>query len=512
MRRYQNNLWITNRALTKAVVYFLFSLPIILVVDQPLDQKEAPPNIVFFFVDDMGWQDTSLPFHSEITDLNRRYHTPNMEQLAADGMKFTQAYATAVCSPSRISLMTGLNAARHRVTNWTLRKDKSPDPENKIIQPPQWNMNGLSPDHNQLGTVCATTLPQLLQKEGYRTIHVGKAHFGAKNTKGEDPLNLGFDRNIAGHAAGGPGSYLGKHNYSAHWRDAGNRIWDVPGLEDYHGSDVYLTEALTREAKKEIKSAVNEDQPFYLYLSHYAIHAPWEIDERFYQQYLDNGLSQFDATFAAMIEGMDKSLGDIRDYIDDLGLTENTIIVFMSDNGSHKQTSPNLPLRGHKLLPYEGGIRVPLLVSWPSVVEAESETDQYVIIEDIFPTFLEMAGIDFNPNENIDGISFVSVLKQEQQDANERAIFWHFPHTYDQFPYSSVRKGDWKLIYHHTDRKIELYNLSDDISEEKDLAEIHQNKKKELVEILSNHLLETAAQMPVDKRTGKRVELPSAHL
>ncbi|MCP4640125.1 MAG: sulfatase-like hydrolase/transferase, partial [bacterium] len=167
---------------------------------------QSRPNIVFFFIDDMGWQDTSEPFHTEITELNRRYHTPNMERMADEGMKFTQAYACAVCSPSRVSLMTGLNAARHGVTNWTLRKNKSPDPKHETLDMPQWNVNGLSPVAGVERTVHARTFPMMLQEAGYRTIHVGKAHWGAAGTPGEDPKNLGFDVNIAGHAAGGPGS------------------------------------------------------------------------------------------------------------------------------------------------------------------------------------------------------------------------------------------------------------------------------------------------------------------
>ena len=156
------------------------------------------PNIVFFFVDDMGWQDTSEPFHSQTTDLNRRYHTPHMEQLAKEGMKFTSAYACTLCSPSRVSMMTGLNAARHGVTNWTLRKDTSPDPAHETLEIPPWNVNGISPVAGIPGAKHVKTLPMFLQEAGYHTIHAGKAHWGAKDTPGEDPLNLGFDVNIAG--------------------------------------------------------------------------------------------------------------------------------------------------------------------------------------------------------------------------------------------------------------------------------------------------------------------------
>lgn len=160
------------------------------------------PNIIMFLVDDMGWLETSVPFHSEVTELNKRFHTPNMDRLASRGMKFTQAYACAVCSPSRISLNTGLNAARHRVTTWTLRKNKSPEPEHKTLIPPEWNVNGICTEPGVARTTVVKMSPQILRENGYKTIHTGKAHFGAKDTPGENPLNLGFDVNIAGHAAG----------------------------------------------------------------------------------------------------------------------------------------------------------------------------------------------------------------------------------------------------------------------------------------------------------------------
>ncbi|AWW32204.1 sulfatase [Echinicola strongylocentroti] len=466
------------------------------------------PNIVFFFVDDMGWQDTSVPFYTEKTSLNQRYHTPNMALLARQGMKFTQAYASAVCSPSRVSLMTGMNAARHRVTNWTLNKDVSPDIENPVVEPPKWNVNGLSPDPSVPYTVTAKTLPSLMKEAGYRTIHVGKAHFGAKGTPGEEPLNLGFDINIGGHAAGGPGSYLGIHKFSADWRDPGNHIWDIPGLASYHGQEIYLTEALTREALKEISKSVETEQPFYLYMSHYAIHAPWENDERYCHKYIAQGLSEDEATYASMIEGMDKSLGDIMEHLEQLGVADNTIIVFMSDNGVHKQMPQNKPLRGHKLSPYEGGIRVPLLVKWPGVVSPQTVNDEYVIIEDIFPTFLEMAGLRKYAQKSVDGKSFVHKLKGKTS-SRQRPLLWHYPNTYYNPPYSVVRLGGWKLIYHHQDQRMELFNINKDIGETTDLSKVEEAKTKEMADLMTKLLKDTKAQMPIIKATGERVPFPS---
>ncbi len=486
-------------------------LPALLLAMLPGASIEARPNIVFFLVDDMGWQDTSVPFHTEVTPLNRQYRTPNMERLAGQGMKFTQAYACSVCSPTRVSLMTGLNAARHGVTNWTLRKNRAPDKKHPVIQAAAWNLNGLSPEAGVDRTVHAVTLPMLLRKAGYRTIHVGKAHFGAAGTPGEDPLNLGFDINIGGHAAGGPGSYYGKYNYSAAWRKA-DRIWDVPGLEAYHGTDTYLTEALTLEANKAVNQAVADARPFYLYMSHYAVHAPWEKDDRFYQSYEQAGLKGLQATYASMLEGMDKSLGDILANLEARGVADDTVVVFMSDNGCPKQLPRNLPLRGHKISAYEGGARVPMIVRWPGMVAPGSVCrDHYLIIEDIFPTFLQIAGVTDcrQIGDKIDGVSFLPLLKGQPPAVAHRPVFWHFPNTYDQPPYSSIRKGDWKLIYWHADRRLELFNLEQDLGEKQDLAETHPDKARELANLLTEFLREAKAPMPSDKETGKAIEYPA---
>lgn len=470
------------------------------------------PNIVVFLVDDMGWQDTSEPFYREITALNRRYHTPNMEALADESVKFTQAYASALCSPTRVSLITGWNAARHGVTNWTLRKNVSPDPESPVMTPPAWNVNGLSPVPGIERTVVAKPLPQFLREAGYTTIHVGKAHWGAEGTPGEDPKQLGFDVNIAGHAAGGPGSYHGEHNYSAAWRSEKpeDLIWDVPGLEAYHGTDTNLTEALTREANKAVDTAVEAGKPFFLYMAHYAVHAPWEEDTRFYEKYKEAKLEERDAVYASMIEGMDKSLGDIRANLERHNIAGNTIFIFISDNGAAAQVPLNLPLRGHKLTPYEGGVRVPMMVLWPGVTAPGSTCEAPVIIEDFFPTLLEMAGAPYKSvvDGPIDGISFVPLLRGEDLFSQERAFIWHYPHCYSNPPYSVIRKGDWKLIYFHLDQRYELYNLREDIGEQNDLHEARPDLTQALAGMLGHLLAEHGALMPVLKDTGKPVPFP----
>ena len=209
-----------------------------------------------------------------------------------------------------------------------------------------------------------------------------------------------------------------------------------------------------------------------------------------------------------MIESMDKSLGDVRKNLEALGVADNTIIIFMSDNGAPAQVSPNLPLRGHKLTPYEGGIRVPMLVKWPGTTHPGAINRQYLIVEDIFPTFLELAGLKEEVQKSRDGVSFVPLLTDTKVSKTDRALYWHYPNTYDQPPFSAIRKGVWKLIYHHVDRKMELFNLAEDIGEQNDLFIEKPNKVQELAKLLSAHLQETNALMPLDKATGAPVEYP----
>lgn len=273
---------------------------ILFVACEPEELQETPPNIVLFLVDDMGWQDTSVPFWDQKTAFNQLYNTPNMERLAKEGMKFTQAYATPVCSPTRVSLMTGMNAARHRVTNWTLRKDSIQPMEKNhpTLEFPLWNVNGMSPIAGDPKAVHAMPLPQALHDVGYFTIHSGKAHLGAIGTPGENPMNLGFDLNIAGHAAGAPESYLGMDNFGN--GKEGKEIWAVPGLENYHGKDIFLTEAITLEAMKAMDSARVTQQPFFLYMAHYAVHTPIMGDDRFVRKYLEKGMDSVEAKYASM--------------------------------------------------------------------------------------------------------------------------------------------------------------------------------------------------------------------
>ena len=282
---------------------------------QPIVSLSATkqPNILFFMVDDMGWQDTSVPFADEKTLFNNLYETPNMERLARMGVKFTNAYAASVSSPSRCSLMTGANVLQHKVSNWTLHYDTPTDGNNEYFDF-EWNWNGICPSNavaqNYSHMFYAKMLPQILKENGYQTYIVGKAHFASRTTTAADPLTCGFDVNIGGHAAGAMGSYSGCRGYGADREDA--EIWQVPmpKIDYYCKENIFLTEALTMEAKKLVNRALESDRPFFMYLSHYAVHAPFEKDMRFYDKYIKKGMCDREAQYASLIEGMDKSLGD----------------------------------------------------------------------------------------------------------------------------------------------------------------------------------------------------------
>ncbi len=507
----ESNTFLQMNSIIKIVAFIIF-------VGLFACSQPEKPNVILFLVDDMGWQDTSVPFHKERTPFNDIYRTPNMERLASQGMKFTQAYSHSICSPTRVSLMSGMNAARHRVTNWTLRRNATNDRKHPTLDMPGWYVNGMQPTDSIENAVYVTPLPQILKDHGYFTIHCGKAHFGAISTPGEYPQTLGFDINIAGHAAGGPGSYHGEKNFSAVWRK-GSTIWDVPGLEKYHGKDINLTEALTREALIALDSASKSGKPFFLYMSHYAIHAPIEEDHRFIEKY--KGMDPTEAKYASMVESMDKSLGDLMDYLERKEINENTIILFTSDNGGLSAVARggiphthNKPLSSGKGSAHEGGIREPMIVSWPGVTPAKSSTDKYLIIEDFFPTILEMTGIQhYETVQQVDGRSFTPILKRTSGFKNERSLFWHVPNNWGPKgpgigASSTIRKGDWKLIYYHTDQSFELFNITNDIGELSNLVEERLELKKKLAKELGEYLRSVNAQMPTIRETGTQVPWP----
>lgn len=485
-------------------------------------RQKTKPNIIVFLVDDMGWQDTSVPFHTEVTPLNKRYHTPNMERMAREGVKFTNAYAAPVCTPTRVSLITGMSPARHRVTNWTqIMRGNNADAADDTFAPVDWNINGFSPEPGVPATIHATPLPQLLRDAGYYTIHAGKAHWGAMGTPGANPANVGFMVNIGGHAAGHPQSYLGTENY-------GNKLGKityhaVPGLEEYYGSETFLSDAVTKNALKAMAQPVREKRPFFLYMAHYALHVPLQADNRYFGRYLAAGLDSTEAKYASLVEGMDASLGDIMEYLDKNGLARNTVIIFMSDNGGLSLTPPrsgqphtqNLPLKAGKGSLHEGGIREPMLVRWPGVARPGSVSDQYLIIEDFFPTLLEIAKV--KPGKLIqqtDGVSFMPYLLQPGRKDDQRSLIWHYPNRWGGTGpginhASAIRKGDWKLIYSMKDRKVSLYNLRLDIGELTDVSKSNPEITRQLADELTARLKAVNAQMPRNLKGNDQVKWPN---
>ena len=487
--------------------------------------QNAPqqPNIILFLVDDMGWQETSVPFWSEPTPLNQRYRTPNMERLARNGVKFTQAYACAVSSPSRCSLMTGMNAGRHRVTNWTYFYNETTDMDGGELDMPRWNVNGIqnaatATPHDTVRSALATPLPELLRNAGYTTIHVGKAHFGAESTQSADPIALGFDVNIAGAANGGPASYLAENEYGA-------GRFHVNGLEKYYGTDTFLTEALTLEALEAIEKPVEEGKPFFLYMSHYAIHVPYDADKRFTSNYegvidpmLGEPLSKAEINHASLVEGMDKSLGDILDYLEEHpDVAANTVVIFMSDNGGHSiaprqgriDRDQSYPARAGKGSALEGGIHEPMIVSWPGIVEPGTVNANRVMIEDFFPTLLDIAGAgDYTTVQTVDGISFKDMLLDPGID-RDRPTVWHFPNRWDGTvdeaegygAYSALMKGPYHFIYFWESGNKELYNVADDISETNNLIDSEPALAETMARELTESLKAMDAQRPAFKST-----------
>jgi arylsulfatase A-like enzyme len=474
------------------------------------------PNIVIFLVDDMGVMDTSLPFLTgedgkpKRYPLNDYYRTPNMERLALRGIRFNNFYAMSVCSPTRISIMTGQNAARHHATNWI-----NPDKDNRgPFGPPKWDWRGLSTDD--------VTLPRLLQGAGYRTIHVGKAHFGPRAFEGAEPLNLGFDINVGGASFGAPGSYYAEQNYGLSTRRSKSA---VPHLKKYHGTETFLTEALTIEAKARVDDAVKADQPFFLYMSHYAVHAPFHSDPRFAANYKDSGKSKPAQAFATLIEGMDKSLGDILDHLDALGVSENTLVFFLGDNGSDAPLGHQhavacaAPLRGKKGAHYEGGIRVPFIAAWAKAADNVHQKrlpiavgamqSQTAAIYDLFPSILELTGVRAPEGHVVDRERLDTLLTGKPDMTREQTFLMHYPHAPHRSVYfTCYRRDDWKVIYHYYPSEAsegssyQLYNLVDDPFEQDNLAASQPDRLLAMMQGLIASMEHHNALYPVDKADG----------
>jgi len=420
----------------------------------------------------MGWADVGC-FGSKY------YETPHIDHLATQGMRFTNAYAACpVCSPTRASIMTGKYPARLHLTDWIPGEGNAPSHPLRV---PEWQ---------QFLPLEEITLAKALKSAGYATASIGKWHLGGPAYY---PEHHGFDINIAGGDIGHPASYF--------WPFGDKKTSHrVPGLAAAGGKDgEYLTDRLTEEAKKFI--ATNTEQPFFLYFAHYAVHMPLMAKPGKLAKYRAKTPAgeQKNATYAAMIESVDDSVGQILHQLDTLGLTGRTVVVFMSDNGGlWPQATSNAPLRAGKGYPYEGGIREPLIIKWPGVTKPGTVCPVPVSSIDFFPTLLEIADVPLPAA--VDGVSLAPLLKQADVPARD-ALYWHYPHYWGGVPprvrpFGAVRADDWKLIEFYDDMKIELYNLKDDLGETRDLALDQPETAAELRAKLHRWRESVGAQMP----------------
>jgi len=429
----------------------------------------SPPNVIVILTDDLGAMDLGCTG-------SKFYETPNIDQLAIDGVQFTQAYSSCtVCSPSRAALLTGKYPARLHLTDWI---PGYPAPDNAKVKTPDWQ---------KFISLEATTLPQQFKSAGYSTAIIGKWHLSpdAKESDNYSPQKYGFDINIGGNHLGQPGSYFSPYK--------------IPNLKDGPTNE-FLTDRESNEAVKFIEQ--NQSKPFFLYLAHYAVHQPIagkaEVIKKFEQKDKQNS-KQTNATYAALISSVDDSVGKIRETLKRLKLSDNTIIVFTSDNGGLPKVTDNAPYRDGKGSAYEGGVRVPFIIYWPKASFHQSTQSTPVQSIDIYPSLIEMTGIA-SQSSTIDGVSVAPLLKSSKA-LPTRDLFWHYPHYHrvgGARPYSAILSGNYRLIHFYEDNRDELYNLAKDSSESLDLSNSEIEIKNTLKKKLDAWLQSTSAQLPLN--------------
>lgn len=452
------------------LVALIFAVPTILKADQP-----ARPNIVLFLIDDLGWRDLGCQGSTF-------YRTPNIDRLAGEGARFTDAYAAcAVCSPTRAALLTGKYPARLLLTDW--------------LPSGRWNPQAKLQSGRFVRALPLEefTLAEALRAAGYRTASIGKWHLGS------EPFSLpehhGFDVNIAGNAHGAPGNYF--FPYDGDWPipTTGRRAkWNV--LADGKPGE-YLTDRLTDEAVKFIRE--HRDRPFFLYFPHYGVHTPLQAKSEMIARYekVPEAQRQGKPEYAAMIESVDESVGRVLATLQELGLEKNTVVIFTSDNGGFYNATSNAPLRANKGAYYEGGIRVPLLIKWPGVTTPGWVSAEPVTSSDLYPTCLAAAGLPLRPNQHLDGHS-LQPLFTGAASLGRKSLFWHFPHYNEHpssVPSSVVRRGPWKLIETFDPEGVELYNLADDLGETNNLAAANPELAGELRRELDAWRQDVGAEM-----------------
>ena len=471
----------------KPLLILCFLIFIALIACQPKTETKPNPNFLFILADDYGYHDLSITG-------SKFYETPNIDRIATGGMIFTDGYATCqVCSPSRASIMTGKFPARHGITDWigaaTGEEWRKAGRFNQLLPP----KNGDHLPHEYI------TLPEAMKQAGYKTFFAGKWHLGSE---GSWPEDHGFDINKGGWDVGSP-----KGGYFAPWEN--------PNLESGPDGE-NLEMRLARETVQFLKE--NKDTSFFAYLSFYAVHAPLETTKEKWKKYrqkaeemgiAETGFEmgyflpirqvQDNPVYAGLVESMDNAVGEVLKALDELGLAENTVVIFTSDNGGVAAgdafATSNLPLRAGKGYQFEGGIREPYFIKIPGMNGGQKCTIP-VTGTDFYPTILELAGIPKKPDEHIDGVSLVPLLKGKK--IAERPLIWHYPHYGNQGgePSSIIRVGDWKLIHYYEDGHEELYNLKTDLAETTDVAKEKAEIAGQLSSQLFDYLNEVGSKFP----------------
>ncbi|NND05854.1 MAG: sulfatase [Saprospiraceae bacterium] len=452
-------------------------------------KRSKSPNVVFILADDLGYHDLSC-MGSEF------YETPNIDRIAKEGMIFTNGYATCqVCSPSRASIMSGRVPARHGITDWIGAKTgedwRKAGRHNKLL-PPE-NVANLPAEYE--------VLPEAMKEAGYKTFFAGKWHLGSE---GSWPTDHGFDINKGGWDVGSPrGGFFAP--------------WNNPNLS--HNND---GENLSLRLGKETAAFIeaHRDTSFFAYLSFYAVHAPIQTTQEKWAKYqakatqlgiAEKGFEmgyflpirqvQDNPVYAGLLETMDDAIGIVLRTLDNLGLADNTIVIFTSDNGGVSAgdafATSNLPLRGGKGYQYEGGIREPYFIKAPGLDIAGKRNDTPVTGADFYPTILDLVGADLRPDQHLDGVSLVPLM--QGKTLLERSLVWHYPHYGNQGgqPSSIIRRGEWKFIHYYEDQSEVLYNLASDLEEQMDLDDKHPERVSAMREELFAFLTETGAKFPI---------------
>jgi arylsulfatase A len=452
------------------------ALAVLFLADAVVADTPRPPNVIVIVADDMGWNDPGCYG-------SRFHHTPNLDQLARDGVRFTDAYAACpVCSPTRAALLTGKVPARLHLTDWLPGRADRPD------------QRLLRPEILQHLPLEEITLARALKKAGYVTGHIGKWHLGGV---GFGPQQHGFDSNLAGDETGSPRSYFAPYRSV----DDQGREHIMPGLDKAPEGE-YLTDRLSSEALKLVER--NRARPFFLYLAHYAPHIPLKAKPELVAKYPRERVPgrQSNALYAAMLESLDDGVGQLLRKLDELKLSERTVLVFTSDNGGlatlegpDTPATNNAPLREGKGYLYEGGLRVPLLIKWPGTIKPGGVSALPCISHDLFPTLLDACGVAHD--DKLDGVSLLPILKGTGTVRRD-ALYWHYPHTSNQggHPGGAIRQGDYKLIEFYETGRRELFDLKADIGETRNLSADKPEVVKRLADQLDAWRRAVGAQMP----------------